>query len=157
MLHSATRKRRLINSLLLLLACLVAVFSVQVAEVSLANPNELSGWALFTAVFVLLFYAVRKRLSTLPLGRVAHWLQVHIYTGLFCLFIFFIHIGWQWPNGWFELALSVSLIGTILTGLLGLYWSRTLPAALTRLGDEVLYERINGFCVRLRNEAEKIV
>ncbi|MEM7357970.1 MAG: hypothetical protein AAF431_02605 [Pseudomonadota bacterium] len=157
MLHSATRKRRLINALLLLLSCLLAIFSIRVAEVSLANPNELSGWILFTAVTVLLFYAARKRLSTLPLGRVAHWLQVHIYTGLFCLFVFFIHTGWQWPNGWFEIGLTVSLIGTIITGVVGLYWSRTLPTALTRLGDEVLYERISGFCAGLRNEAEEIV
>lgn len=157
MLHSATQKRRIINTSLLLIACLLAVFSYRVAEVALSNPNELSGWTLFTAVALLLLYAVRKRLSTLPIGRVAHWLQAHIYAGFFCLFVFLLHIGWQWPDGWFETALSVTLIGTIVTGLLGLYWSRTLPASLTRLGEDILYERIAGFCVELRNNAEEIV
>lgn len=154
MLHTPTKRRRVINTAVLIIGCLLAVLMFRVAEVSLANPAEWSGWTVLVSVIVLLIYAVRKRLSTLPLGRVAHWLQVHIYLGIFCLFVFLMHIGWRIPNGWFEGALAFTFVGTILTGLVGLYWSRTLPSELTRLGDEVIYERINGFVGKIRMQAE---
>lgn len=154
MLHTPTKRRRLRNTLILVLASVVAVIVARVAEVSLANPAEWTGWMVLISVVILLVYAVRKRLSTLPLGRVAHWLQVHIYLGIFCLFVFLLHTGWQLPNGWFESLLAISFIGTIVTGLLGIYWSRTLPTQLTRLGDEVIYERIGGFVGRVRADVE---
>lgn len=157
MLHSPTKRRRIVNSLILVVSLLIATLVLQVSKISLANAAELSGWLVLVSCAILLIYAVRKRMSTMPLGRVAHWLQLHIYLGIFCLIIFLQHIDWQLPNGWFEIALAVSFVGTILTGLLGLYWSRTLPSQLTRLGDEVMYERINAFATKLRDEAEQEV
>lgn len=157
MLHSPTQRRRVINTLVLLVACGAAVFMVRVAKIALGEPAEWSGWMLAVSALVLLLYAARKRLSTLPLGRVAHWLQVHLYLGVFCLFVFLLHTGWRWPNGIFESVLALSFIGTILTGLLGIYWSRTVPSELTRLGDEVIYERIKGFTQNLRETVESEV
>jgi len=157
MLHTPTRKRRLVNTLVLLIACVLVLLCLKVVEVSLGDISEWSGWILLCSIVVLIFYAVRKRLSTLPIGRVAIWLQVHIYLGLFSLFVFALHIELRWPTGWFETALAISMLGTVITGLIGLYWSRTLPTIITRLGDEVLYERIKGFSVSLRDTAEEQV
>lgn len=154
MLNAPSQRRRVINTLVLLVACVVAYFGLNIISIALANPSEWSGWVLLASCVLLLIYAARKRLSTLPLGRVAHWLQVHLYLGVFCLFVFFLHTDWGLPNGWFEVGLAICFIGTIVTGLLGIYWSRTLPTEITRLDDEVIYERIPGFVNRLRDQAE---
>lgn len=155
MLNAPSKRRRITNTLLLVVAIVVSLLIFRVIDESLANPAEWSGWTLVVSCLVLLGYAGRKRLSTLPLGRVAHWLQLHIYLGTYCLFVFAMHLDWRLPNGWFEVGLAISFIGTVLTGLLGLYWSRTLPTELTRLGDEVIYERIHGFSDNIRQSAER--
>lgn len=139
------------------MAVFSALLAFLVAEASLRSSAEWSGWSVVASVLILLLYGIRKRVSTLPLGRVAHWLQLHIYLGLFCIFVFLMHIDWSLPTGWFEIALATSFVGTVFSGLLGLYWTRTLPTQLTRLGDEVIYDRITGFVSNLRAEAEQTV
>ena len=150
-------RRRIINSALLLLACTVAWGVYQVSNITLANSSKWSGWTLFASSAVLLSYAIRKRLSTLPLGRVSSWLQLHIYLGLFGLYVFGLHLDWRLPNGWFEIALACAFFGTLVSGALGLFWSRSIPGALARLGDDVLYERIPEFATRLQRDAEQLV
>lgn len=155
MLYTPSKRRRIVNIALLLGISAFSVYFFRIVEVSLLNTNEWSGWTLLAGIVLLIFYAARKRMSTLPLGRVAIWLQLHIYLGLFCLFVFAQHIHWSFPEGLLEIALSISFIGTIITGLLGLYWSRSLPTRLTRIGDEVLYERIPELTVSLRELAQQ--
>ena len=150
-------RRRRINFSLLLLSCLAVAALFRLVEISLANPSEWSGWILLTGCFVLFVYAGRKRLSMLPLGRVAIWLQAHLYIGVFCLFVFGMHIEWMIPSGWFETGLAVSFIGTVVTGVIGIFWSRKLPGRITRLGEEIMYDRIPAFAVALNNEAEQLV
>ncbi|MFT5612575.1 MAG: hypothetical protein ACI9WC_000150 [Arenicella sp.] len=150
-------RRRRMNFSLLLLSCLMVAVLLRLVDISLANPTEWSGWILLIGCFALFVYAGRKRLSMLPLGRVAIWLQAHLYIGMFCLFVFGMHIEWRFPSGWFENGLAVSFIGTVVTGVIGIFWSRKLPGRITRLGDEVMYDRIPSFAVALNNEAEQLV
>ena len=39
------------------------------------------------AVVLLSLYSQRKRLSMLPIGRAAVWLQLHAYTGAFAIVV----------------------------------------------------------------------
>lgn len=148
-------RRRRRNIILLVLMCCFTVMLYRITDIALLNVSEWTGWLLFAVLCSLLLYGIRKRLSMLPIGRVAHWLQLHIYSSVFALFVLLLHLDFSFPTGWFSGALASSFIGTILTGLIGLVWSRTIPCALTRLGDEVLYERIPPFCTSIRNSAEQ--
>ena len=150
-------RRRAINTGVLLLSCCLMFLMLRVSQISFVGGSEWTGWTLFTGLVVLLSYAVRRRLSTLNLGRMAVWLQIHLYLGFFTAFLFLLHIGWRVPNGWFDLALTISLLGVVLTGVLGIFWSRRLPTLLTALGEDVLYERIGGFTRRLQDRAETLV
>ena len=155
MITNGFLRRRMTGAGLLLLACLLMLVVVSLVEIALYRSSELTGWTLTATVTLLLSYGLRKRLSMLPIGRVAIWLQLHIYTGLFAVFLFFLHIGWGLPAGWFEIALAFAFLGTIVSGLVGIVWSRTFPRIITRLGDEVLYDRIRGFYTDLQNQAEQ--
>ncbi len=150
-------RRRLRNSLItggLLLACGAFYLSYLATQ---ARPEFLTGWALFILIFTLAAYNIRKRLSMLPLGVAAHWLQLHAYLGGVAVLIFIVHTGWWWSGGALEGLLYLAFVLTAGSGLLGLYLSRRLPARLTRRGEEVIYERIPGFMARLRSEAESTV
>ena len=93
----------------------------------------------------------------LPLGTAATWLQVHIYLGLLSSILLGVHIGWRLPNGHFEQLLFVSFMMTFLSGLTGLYLTRTAPPALARAGQEVVYERIPMIRARLAHQSRDAV
>ena len=60
----------------------------------------------------------RKKLSVLPIGTAAFWLQLHIYAGFFTIFVFVAHIGYRWPNGSFESALAAVFTIVATSGVL---------------------------------------
>jgi hypothetical protein len=117
----------------------------------------LSGWALAGLVVVLTAYNLRKKLSFLPLGSSAAWLQLHIYGALLSLIVFTVHIDFRFPNGIFESGLAVLYLLVFLSGVSGLMLSRAIPPRLTTRGEEVLFERIPIFMKRIRDEVEVAV
>jgi hypothetical protein len=48
-------------------------------------------------------------------------------------------------------------LATIGSGVVGLYLTRTIPAQLTRVGDEVIYERIPAYRQQIRERAREVV
>jgi len=123
---------------------------------TLHDKQYFSGWALFILVAILTTYSLRKKISVLPLGTATSWLQFHVYLGLLSGILFFIHVDWGIPTGWFEVLLSVTFSVLFLSGLLGYYLDRTLPPLLTRRGEEVIFERIPGFMSELRKKADNV-
>ena len=84
-------------------------------------------------------------------------MQFHIYVGSLSLMVFFFHTDWRIPTGIFEASLYVIFLGIAVSGLVGLYFTRTVPSHLAGRGGEVIYERIPKFTKQLREEAEELV
>lgn len=149
--------RRLRNMLIVFLAAVGLLLIHNVFRAALYQEQFLSGWVLFASALILTAYNARKKITVLPIGSSASWLQVHIYLGLLSILLFLLHISWRIPNGWLESLLAIFFVGVALSGLIGLYLSRRLSKLLTRSGEELIFERIPGFVSELRDEAEKLV
>ena len=146
--------RRIINSALLVLAVLVFWFWLRDAERNLFVSEYLSGWALLGATVLLGAYNLRKKLTVLPVLSNALWLQLHLYLGLFSIWLFLEHTGWGVPDGPLEILLSILFSLVALSGLAGILLSRALPKRLRATGEELIYERIPYFRQKIREEAE---
>ncbi len=112
-----------------------------------------TGYLLLATLLVLALYHLRKKLPAPPLGSSAAWLQVHLYVAFGSVGVFGMHIGWRLPGGVFETCLAVLYLAVVVSGLVGLYWTRTLPPKLARVGEEVVYERIAMLRQQLRDRA----
>lgn len=150
------QKQNLINFAMVVLLGNLLWALVASNKIALQVHQYLSGWLLLGSIVFLLFYNIKKKLSMLPIGSNALWLQLHIYVGLLSALLFFLHVDWGLPNGWIETALYGLFVCILFSGLLGLYLSKTFPRRLTRRGEEVVFERIPGFIAQLREEAEQL-
>jgi len=128
------------------------------AKFSRALPDYafLTGWVLFAAMFVLTFFNARKKLPFLPLGKAETWLQIHIYLGFFTVVLFLIHLNFRAPHGWFEVTLAWLFVLVTASGVVGLFFSRTLPRRLATRGGEVIFEKIPALRHMLKTEAENL-
>ena len=115
-----------------------------------------TGWVLFALMIALTVFNARKKLPFLPLfsGRV--WLQFHIWMGLLSAVVFFWHIGWRIPSGWFNWVFTALYAAVMISGIIGLVWSRTIPKRLTARGGEIIWEQIPARRAAVRAEAESL-
>ncbi len=116
----------------------------------------LTGWILFGAMVVLALFNARKKLPFLPLGKAETWLQIHIYLGFFTVVLLLIHLNFRLPRGWFETALASLFALVSASGVVGLFFSRTLPRRLATRGGEVLFEKIPALRHALKAAAESL-
>jgi hypothetical protein len=140
----------------MLIAVLVFVF-FGLAGGTLQASGYRSGWVLLGLVVFLASYNLRKLLPFLPLGSSAAWLQFHIYCGFLTFLLFAIHIRFSVPNGVFECLLAVLYLTVFISGVVGLYLTRTYPQRLTNLGKEVVFEDIPVARRKLHEEIESLV
>lgn len=150
-------RRRTINAAVTLAFLAVAWWWTRQLESRLVSPSFFTGWLLLVALALLASFTLRKKLPAPPLGSSAAWLQGHIYTGLATAGLFLLHTPLRWPNGWLESALAGLYIATFASGVIGLYWTRILPRRLSRLGEEIVYERIAAVRGQLRDRAQLAV
>lgn len=150
-------KRRWRNGFVTLLAGAGLVAWYTAYDVALYQPAFLTGWLLLAVVMVLTLYNSRKKLSMVPIGTAAAWLQWHIYLGLLAVLIFALHIEWSLPNGLLEQILALFFVAVAGSGLFGLYISRRYARMLTRRTEEVVLERIPQIIAQLRAQAEALV
>lgn len=150
-------RRRILSTGLFLLLAAAAVTADAVLSVLHFRTSFISGWGLLALIVLLAAYNVRKKLNYLPLASSSSWLQLHIYAGLLTAVLFGLHVEMRIPNGGFEIAFASFYGGTFLSGVIGLFLSRTIPARLTERGEEVLFERIPVYVARLRDEVETLV
>ena len=150
-------KRRWRNLSITIVVMAIVLFVHRAYDISLHQEKFLTGWLLLAGVLMLTLYNSRKKLTMVPLGSNATWLQFHIYLGLITVAIFGMHISWHLPNGWLEGILGLLFALVAGSGLVGLYLSRRFSRLLTRRGEEVIFERIPQFVVQLREEAEAVV
>ena len=150
--------RRVRNVVLLILA-LAAIATVVVWQrQNLMHSAFTTGYILLGSFLLLTAFSMRKRIPSIAqLGSAAFWMQVHIYVGLGTFVLFGLHVGWKIPNGQFELLLTMLYLIVAVSGVYGVYVTRTIPKKLTALNDEVIYERIPSFRVKLAAEARTLV
>jgi hypothetical protein len=136
-------RRRLLSAgrLLFVLAWLFVWLIYQ--RDNLGHDAFQSGYFLFAAIVFLAAYNLRKKLPAIPwLGSSARWMQLHIYVAIGSFVVFISHVGWEIPNGVMEQFLAAIYLVVFGSGLLGLYWSRSIPGRLTAVGEQVLFEQI---------------
>jgi len=150
-------KRRWRNGFVTLLAGAGLVAWCTAYDVALYQPAFLTGWLLLAVVLMLTLYNGRKKLSMVPLGTAASWLQWHIYLGLLAVLIFALHIEWSLPNGILEQILALFFVTVSGSGIIGLYISRIYARMLTQRSEEVVLERIPQIIAQLRSQAEALV
>ena len=149
------------SSIIGLLVAVIVIVSalglLRYQQDTLRHASFSSGYILLASVFFLAIFNIRKKLSFLPIGSATVWLRLHVYVGVLAMAIFASHVNWRLPNGVFESALFMLFMMTSMSGLFGLYLSRTVPIRLSQLREEVLYERIPQFRTQVRREAHKVV
>lgn len=142
---------------MLLLACIVIYFLHRGFVNTLHNPAFISGWTLLGISLFLMFYNIRKKLPSIPMFRSSTWLQMHIYLGLLSGVLFLLHIQFRLPNGMFEIMLASLFVVVFVSGLFGLYITRSFPQKLSRVGENLIFERIPVIREKIRASVEDIV
>lgn len=135
-------RRRWVGVSIFAWVCIALVLADYLNSWSIRTTVYYSGWTLLTLVIGLTAFNWRKRLSVIPIGSSAFWLQIHIYVGLLTLPLFAVHVRWRWPNGVFELFLASSFLIVFFSGLFGLIVSRVFAKRMTTRGPEELFERL---------------
>lgn len=126
-------------------------------SLSMRDTAHLSGWILLSLTLFLTLYNARKKLTHPPLFRASTWLQFHIYGGVLSVVAFLFHIRFQFPNGRVEIVLAALFVGVAGSGVVGLFLSRVIPPRLAVRGEEVIFERIPIFRLKLRQQAEQLI
>jgi len=107
-------------------------------------------------VFEMLYPARRPRAR--PLGTARRWLQAHVYLGAVAFVAVWAHAGFGLPHGGIGWWLFLLALWTTLTGLLGVWLQKAVPATLAQgLRVEALYERIPELVNALVVEADTLV
>jgi len=106
-------------------------------------------------LFLTAFNA-RKKLPFLPMLSARTWLEFHVYAGLFTAVLFGLHLRGRVPTGGFQIALALLFVLVTVSGVVGWFLSRVLPARLTTAGGEVPFERIPAIRFALKTQAETL-
>ncbi|MCB1693076.1 MAG: hypothetical protein KDI19_09940 [Pseudomonadales bacterium] len=155
MITFKARRRRL--SLVTLAVAAVIIPLLLAWSLSLHDIAFVSGWTLLSLVIVLTLFNVRKKLTYPPLFKSSTWLQLHVYVGYLAILVFFFHTGARLPRGLFESVLYALFLLLALSGIVGLYLSRSVPNSLADRGSEVIFERIPRFRRELSDRAKALV
>jgi hypothetical protein len=107
-------------------------------------------------MIALTVFNARKKIPFLPLLSARAWLQFHIWAGVVSAGVFFWHTGGRWPSNWFNGLFTMLYFAVMISGVVGLIWSRTIPKRLTARGGEVIWEQIPARRAALRAEAETL-
>jgi len=91
------------------------------------------GWILTGTSALLLLLLIRKRVSTLAIGRVYTWVSLHTFLGLVVFFIFNLsHARHGMPGGSFEPSLYLGFQFTLISGAALILYNRYLPKTLSK-------------------------
>ncbi len=135
---------RRLRSLAVTAVCL-ALFSlvVQYLDDNLYGSSRFSGWFLSSAILILAAFHWRKKVPVLAgLGSASGWMQFHIYLGLSTFVMFGWHVHWTVPQGALEQALAAVYLAVAISGVYGLYLTRTTPRKLALLSRQFIFEQI---------------
>lgn len=135
-----TRRRLAIVFTLLMTLLYLAISSVQQAR--LADTRWLSGFTLLACLLGLTMLGARRRLPVLPLGRVSIWTQIHLYMGLFAIVVYAMHVPAILAGGVLEFWLSVAFLTVSVSGIYGVFASRSIPKKLTAVEGQHRFDQV---------------
>lgn len=149
-------RRRLCNVGMTAFSTVFVVGLIHLYDTSLRDQAFFDGWLLVLCMVVLTLFNARKKLPVLPLLSASTWLQLHVHVGTLCALIFLIHTRFRLPNGTLETMLWIVFVLVIVSGGIGLFLSRQLPARLSARGERVIFERIPGLQAKLAGQARAL-
>lgn len=121
------RWRRTLAITATVVLALIAAAAAASIDQSLGRDSTMTGWALVVCLVVLTALGVRRRLPGLRLGSMSTWTQVHLYVGAFSIWIYTLHSPSILAGGMLEGPLSWAFVAVSISGLYGLYASRSYP------------------------------
>jgi hypothetical protein len=133
--------RRALPTLVVLVAWLLLRSLRNRSAASLQNEAFITGYSLAAICALLLLLAMRKRIVSIPMGRMAIWQQSHHYMGLFCVGAYALHASFI-TTGWLESALAINFWAIALSGIVGWYVNHTAPSLLRAAGAQILRQDI---------------
>jgi hypothetical protein len=152
---ASLRRRRIIASLLTLVAVIATALAVQSVANRMGDTSTATGWTLLIATAGLYLLSLRKKLIQHRMGPVAAWLQMHTYMGSFASVVFLMHIGWP-VRGWFEIALASCFTIVAVTGIALTYMSRSLPKRLAAIKQDYRLELIPALRLSVTKDAHEL-
>jgi hypothetical protein len=150
-------KRRLINGTITAVLIALVCYWVHRRSAELEGSTFQTGYLLLALVGFLVSYNWRKKLPSLPLGSSSLWLQAHIYCGIGAIAVFLLHTGVRFPNGILEITLYFLFVSVAASGLYGLKVTRSVPKRLTKLREQVLWERIPVLRIAVGRQAHGLI
>ncbi len=135
-------KLRWRGTVFLVLVLAVILYGQWYNDVRLVDVALFSGWLLVGLHILLATYNLRKKISSLPMGRVWYWRRVHSFLGWLTVTFFLIHAGIVPPAGWLNLSLWLMYMLLLLSGILGLWFTLTLPPRIAAGGERIQFERV---------------
>jgi hypothetical protein len=151
------QRRRSISLATLAVAVVAATVATRALDAALRPAPVYTGLLLLAVLLLLTLFNARKKLPFIPVFKASTWMQIHIYVGLFSVAVFLLHTGFKLPNGTFEIVLAAVFAIVSISGVFGLYLTRTLPRKMTDFGQPVIYEQIPARRRQIQDEAEALV
>ena len=133
--------RRLVPAGTVISAFLVLRMARDRSAARLWNEAFVTGYSLVAIVLFLMLLSVRKRIISVPIGRLAIWQRTHHYLGMMSLGAYVLHAG-VLTTGWLESLLAASFWCIGLSGLVSWYVNRTSPRMLRAAGPQILRQDI---------------
>lgn len=151
------QNRRRISIFFTLIALLIVVAIARVQEDRLAHASFFTGFTVLASILLLGLLGVRRRLPVLPLGTVATWTQIHLYTGIFTTGVYALHVPALIAGGTFECGLSIVFLLVTASGIYGIYASRTLPRRLTSVAGQHRFDRVAWHRAQIAESAQDLL
>jgi hypothetical protein len=146
------------NSMVTLIAIVAVYWLISFYSTALRDPRFLDGWILSAGMFVQLLFHVRKKLPASPLGRAASWLKMHVYLGYFVVAVFLFHTSYSLPETTLEWALWIMFVLVVVSGLVGLYLTSSIPGKLQQQhAEQMTFEQIPTARLNLFREVNALV
>lgn len=137
----------------MLVISLVYLFMVKVSG-GIPAASDFFGHAIGVLGFILMLmtetlYSLRKRSRSARWGRMASWLQFHIFTGLVGPFMVLLHTSWKF-NGLAGLVFLLTVI-IVVSGVIGRYIYTAIPRTVdgAEVTESVLARQIREIEMRL--------
>jgi hypothetical protein len=112
------------------------------------------------AALIILFemaLSPRKWLRSMRLFPTRYWLAAHLWFGLACLPLAIAHSGFH-LGGWFTSMLTMLLVGTVLSGVIGLAMQNVVPKWLLRqVPAETITTQIDHVALTLVDDVDQLL
>jgi hypothetical protein len=125
------RSGRELWAALLACACMGGLYAaVTIATQEIPPASELFGHSIGIVGFLMMImtetlYSLRKRSRVARWGRMADWLQFHIFTGIVGPFMVLLHSSWKF-NGLAGIVTMMTLV-VVVSGFIGRYIYTRIP------------------------------